>query len=164
MKYLFLAISSFLTIVAQMVAGNNFVLFNFLDFSLILVAWCAIYRNKAQSLFVGSLTGLLLDAALGWPLGYNAFGRTLAAFIVGQSWQRFNTGEQHWVRYLILVAASCTSSMSMFILFWFLQRNTNMVFLGASMIQGLITAAVGVLVFAVFETFKRMQTNKAHIE
>ena len=162
MKYLFLALSSFLAIVAQMIAGENFFLFNFLDLSLILVAYWAVYRSRIQALFVGSLPGLLLDAALGWPLGYNGFGHTLAAFVIGQCWIRFNTLEQPWVRVSIGAASSCTSSLSIFLLFWLLQRSVNRVFLGASILQAFITAAVTIAVFAGLETYKRSQTNKAH--
>ena len=162
MKYLFLALSSFLAIVAQMIAGENFFLFNFLDLSLILVAYWAIYRSRVQALFVGALSGLLLDAALGWPLGYNGFGKTLAAFIIGQCWKRFNTLEQPWVRFSIIAASSCLSSLSIFILFWILQRATSKVFLGASILQAFITAAISIVIFAGFESYKRSQTNKAH--
>jgi rod shape-determining protein MreD len=162
MKYLFLALSSFLAIIAQMIAGNNFYLFNFLDLSLLLVAYWAIYRSRTQALFVGCLTGLLLDAALGWPLGYNGFGKTLAAFVIGQSWKRFNTVEQPWMRFLILAGASCVSSSSMFVLFWLMQRVSGKIFLGASVLQSLITAAAGVVIFAGFETYRRIQTHKAH--
>ncbi len=162
MKYLFLALSSFLAIIAQMIAGNNFFLFNFLDLSLLLVAYWAIYRSRTQALFVGSLTGLLLDAALGWPLGYNGFGKTLAAFVIGQCWKRFNTAEQPWVRFSIVAGSSCLSSLSMFILFWLLQRSASRIFLGASVLQAFITAAVGVVLFAVLESYKRIQTRKAH--
>jgi len=116
MKYLFLALSSFLAIVAQMIAGNNFFIFNFLDLSLMLVAYWAIYRSRTQALFVGSLTGLLLDAAMGWPLGYNGFGRTLAAFIIGQCWKRLNTRE-YWVKFTIIAVSSVASSISMLALF-----------------------------------------------
>jgi rod shape-determining protein MreD len=161
MKYIFLAVSSFLAIVAQMIAGNNFFLFNFLDLSLILIAYWAVYRSRIQALFVGSLTGLLLDAAMGWPLGYNGFGRTLAAFVVGQSWKRFNTREP-WVRFSIIAASSCLSSMSMFILFRLMQRTTSKIFLGASLMQALITAGISVVLFAGVETYRRIQTNKAH--
>jgi rod shape-determining protein MreD len=162
MKYLFLALSSFLAIVAQMIAGNNFFLFNFLDLSLLLVSYWAVYRGRIQALFVGSLTGLLLDAALGWPLGYNGFGKTLAAFVVGQCWKRFNTAEQPWVRFTIIAGSSCLSSLSMFVLFLLLQRSSSRIFLGASVLQAFITAGVGVILFAVFETYKRIQTRKAH--
>ena len=162
MKYLFLALSSFLAIIAQMIAGNNFFLFNFLDLSLLLVAYWAIYRSRTQALFVGSITGLLLDAALGWPLGYNGFGKTLAAFVIGQCWKRFNTAEQPWVRFLIIAASSCLSSLSIFVLFWLMQRSASNIFLGASILQAFITSGVGVIVFACFETYKRTQTNKAH--
>jgi rod shape-determining protein MreD len=162
MKYLFLALSSFLAIVAQMIAGDNFFLFNFLDLSLILVAYWAIYRSRMQALYVGALTGLLLDAALGWPLGYNGFGKTLAAFIIGQCWKRFNTMEQPWVRFSIIATSSCLSSLSVFVLSWLLQRSFNRIFLGASILQAFITAAVAVVIFAGFESFKRSQTRKAH--
>src|SRR5512139_2993521 len=162
MKYLFLALSSFLAIVAQMIAGDNFFLFNFLDLSLILVAYWAIYRSRTQALFVGALTGLLLDAALGWPLGYNGFGKTLAAFVLGQCWKRFNTAEQPWVRFSIMAGSSCLSSLSMFVLFWLLQRSSSRIFLGASVLQAFITAGVGVVLFAVLESYKRVQTRKAH--
>jgi rod shape-determining protein MreD len=162
MKYLFLALSSFLAIVAQMIAGNNFFLFNFLDLSLILVSYWAIYRSRMQALFVGSITGLLLDAAMGWPLGYNGFAKTLAAFTIGQCWKRFNTAEQLWVRFSIIAASSCLSSLSMFLLFWLMQRSSSRIFLGASVLQALITAAVGIIIFAGLESYKRTQTHKAH--
>ena len=162
MKYLFLALSSFLAIVAQMIVGNNFFLFNFLDLSLILVSYWAIYRSRTQALFVGSVSGLLLDAAMGWPLGYNGFGKTLAAFVIGQCWKRFNTAEQLWVRLSIIAASSCLSSLSIFVLFWLMQRTSSRVFLGASILQAFITAAIGILVFAGLESYKRTQTNKAH--
>jgi len=161
MKYLFLAVSSFLAIVAQMIAGNNFFLFNFLDLSLILIAYWAVYRSRLQALFIGSLTGLLLDAAMGWPLGYNGFGKTLAAFVIGQSWKRFNTREP-WVRFSIIAASSCLSSLSIFILFRLMQRTTSKIFLGASLMQALITAGISIVLFAGLETYKRIQTNRAH--
>jgi len=161
MKYIFLAVSSFLAIVAQMIAGNNFFLFNFLDLSLILISYWAIYRSRIQALFIGSLTGLLLDAAMGWPLGYNGFGKTLAAFIIGQSWKRFNTREP-WVRFSIIAASSCLSSLSIFILFRLMQRTTSKIFPGASLMQALITAGISIVLFAGLETYKRIQTNRAH--
>jgi rod shape-determining protein MreD len=159
MKYLFLAISSFLAIVAQMIAGNNFFLFNFLDLSLLLIAYWATYRSRMQALFVGSLTGLLLDAMLGWPLGYNGFGKTLSAFLIGQAAKRFNIGET-WIRFAIIAAASCLNSLSMFSLFWFMQRSTNRIWMGASCMQALITAGVGVLVFAAVDSYHQAQTRK----
>ncbi len=161
MKYVFLALSSFLAIVAQMIAGNNFFLLNFLDLSLILIAYWAIYRSRIQALFVGSLTGLLLDAAMGWPIGYNGFGRTLAAFVIGQSWKKFNTRES-WVRFSIIAASSCLSSLSMFLLFLLMQRTTSKIFFGASFMQALITAGISVVIFAGLETYKRIQTHRAH--
>ena len=162
MKYLLLAVSSFLAVALQMIAGNIFFLFNFLNISLILVAWWTIYHSRIRSLFFGSFTGLLLDYALGWPLGFNGFGLTLAVFIIGQSWDRFNTGEQPIVRFMIIAASSLASSLSIFALFLITQRATNRLFLGSSVIQALITAGAGLIFFVVIERYKSTQEDKAH--
>jgi rod shape-determining protein MreD len=144
---------------AQMVMGNNFFLFNFVDLSLILIAYWALYRSRTQALFVGSLTGILLDAILGWPLGYNGFGKTLAAFVIAESSRRFNI-EGVWIRFILIAASSCLSSLSMFALFLLLQRSTSSIFLGASLMQALITAGVGSLLFTALDTYKHVHTKK----
>ena len=155
MKYLLLVISSFLAVALQMIASDNYPVFGYLDISLVLVAWWAVYYSRIQALFLGSFIGLILDYALGWPLGYNGFGRTLAAFIIGQTWNRFNTAEQPAVRFLIFATASLTSSASMLILFWITQRNTSRVFTGGAFLQALITAGAGLLFFFVLEKQKQ---------
>jgi rod shape-determining protein MreD len=160
MKYVFLAVSSFLAIVAQMIAGSNFFLFNFLDLSLILIAYWAIYRSRTQALFVGSLTGILLDAVFGWPLGYNGFAKTLAAFVVGQAAKRFNA-EETWIRFVLIAASSALSSITMFALFALLQHTFNAVFLGASLVQALITAAVGVVLFGGLDSYNQSHARRA---
>lgn len=159
MKYLFLAASSFLAITAQMIVGNHFVLFNFVDLSLILIAYWAFYRSRTQALFVGSLTGILQDAVLGWPLGYNGFGKTLAAFVIAEVGRRFDV-EGAWIRFALMAISSCLSSLSMFALFLLLQRSSSSVFLGASLLQALITAGVGVLLFAALDTYNRVHTKR----
>jgi rod shape-determining protein MreD len=160
MKYLFLAVSSFLAIVAQVIAGKNFFLFNFLDLSLILICYWAIHRSRVQALFVGSVTGILLDAMFGWPLGYNGFSKTLAAFLVGQVAKRFNV-EDSWIRFVLIGSASIASSLSMYALFAILQRSTSSIFLDASAIQALVTALVGVLFFSVLDSYSQVQVRKA---
>jgi rod shape-determining protein MreD len=160
MKYLFLPLASFLAIVAQMIAGSNFFIFNFLDLSLVLIAYWAVHHNRTQALFVGSLTGLLLDAAMGWPLGYNGFGRTLAAFVLGQAWKRFNTRES-WVQFVIVAISSLASSVSILILFWVMQRDASRIFLSASLIQAVVTAFVTVLVLTLLKNYKPDLAKKA---
>ncbi len=160
MKYVFLAVSSFLAIVAQMIAGSNFLLFNFLDLSLILIAYWAIYRSRIQALFVGSLTGILLDAVFGWPLGYNGFAKTLAAFLIGQAAKRFNA-EETWIRFVLIASSSCVSSLTMFGLLALLQHTFSSVHLGASIMQALITAAVGVVVFGGLDNYNQSHVRRA---
>jgi rod shape-determining protein MreD len=159
MKYLFLAGSSFLAIIAQMIAGNNFFLFNFVDLSLLLITYWALYRNRAQSLFVGSLTGILQDAVLGWPLGYNGFGKTLAAFVIAEAARRFVI-EGVWMRFILIAASSCLSSLSIFALFYLLQRSSSSLFLGASLMQALITAGLGSLLFAALDTYHQAYAKR----
>jgi rod shape-determining protein MreD len=159
MKYLYLAGTSFLAILAQEIAGNNFFLFNFVDLSLILIAYWALYRSRTQALFVGSLTGILQDAVLGWHLGYNGFGKTLAAFVVSEVSRRFDV-EGVWGRFILMAAASCLNSLSMFLLFQLLERSTNSVLLPASLIQSLITAGLGAFLFAVLDSYKQVYTKR----
>src|SRR5438093_4933638 len=111
MKYLFLAVSSFLAIVTQMIAGNNLYLFNFLDLSLILIAYWAMCRGRVQALFVGSVAGILMDAILGWPLGYNGFGKALAAYFIGAAAKRFKL-EGPRVHFSVSTASTCSSRLS----------------------------------------------------
>jgi rod shape-determining protein MreD len=130
------------------------------DLSLVLVAYWILYRSRTQALFVGSLTGILQDAILDWPLGFNGFGKTLAAYAFAEATRRFNI-EGIWTRFVFLAASSCLSSFSMFILFLLLQRSSSRVFLGASIIQALITAGVGSLLFAALDNHNRISTRRA---
>lgn len=159
MKYLFLAGSSFLAIMAQMIAGKNFFLFNYADLSLLLIAYWALYRGRIQALFVGSLTGILQDAVLGLPLGFNGFGKTLAAFVIAEAARRFDV-EGTWMRFLLIAASSCVSSLSTFTLFLLLQRSSSSIFWGAALTQALITAGVGALLFAALNTYNHVYPKK----
>jgi rod shape-determining protein MreD len=159
MKYLFLAASSFLAITAQVIVGNHFFLFSFVDLSLILITYWAFYRSRTQALFIGAMTGILQDAILGWPLGYNGFGKTLAAFVIVEVGRRFDV-EAAWIRFVLMATSSCLSSLSMLILFLLLQRSSSNIFLGASLLQALITAGVGVLLFAALDTYNRVHVKR----
>lgn len=159
MKYVFLAASSFLAIVAQMIAGNSFFLFNFLDLSLLLITYWAIYRSATQALFVGSVTGLLLDAALGWPLGYNGFAKTLAAFAIGVAAKRFNL-EGAVIRFILITGSSLLNSVSIYLLSALLQRSLGLVFLSAALMQALVTAIAGLLFLSLVDAYQQTGANR----
>jgi rod shape-determining protein MreD len=159
MKYLYLAGTSFLAIMAQMIVGKNFFLFNFVDLSLILICYWALYRSRTQALFVGSLTGILQDAVLGWPLGYNGFGKTLAAFTMAEASRRFDV-EGAWIRFILMAVSSCLSSFSIFALFLLLQRSSSSIYMGASLMQALITAGMGALLFAAIDAYRHVYTKR----
>ena len=160
MKYLLLALFSFLAIIAQMIGGNNFFLFDFLDLSLILIAYWAVYRSRMQALFVGSISGILLDAVFGLPMGFNGFGKTLAAFVIGQAARRFNISEA-WMRFALIASASILNSLCMYALFVLMQRSYNSIFLGASLIQALVTGSVGAAVFAALDSYHEAHARRA---
>jgi rod shape-determining protein MreD len=159
MKYVFLAVSSVLAIVAQMIAGKNFFLFNFFDLALVLVAYWALYRSRTQALFVGSAVGLLLDAALGWPLGYNGFGKTLAAFVIGAASRRFNL-EGGAARFAVIAVASAISSLSVLALFAVLERQASAAFVAAAMTQSLVTGVAGTVMLSIVDAYDRSHSNR----
>jgi rod shape-determining protein MreD len=102
-----------------------------------------------------------MDAVLNWPLGYNGFGKTLAAFVIGQAAKKFNFSES-WIRFVIIASSSCLSSLSIFLLFWLMQRPSGRDFLGASLMQALITAAAGAVMFAALDSYNQAQARKAN--
>ena len=154
MMYLYILLLSFLAIVAQMVALDHFLFLSCVDLPLILTSFWAAYRNRTQALYVGALTGLLMDAGMGWPLGYNGFGRTLAAFVFGQLWKRFNTREA-WVQLVILTVSSLASTSSILVLCWIMQRKVGSAFAGGSIVQAIVTAFVTVILFALLKKYAR---------
>src|SRR5687768_8536494 len=160
MKYVVLGLASFMVIVAQMIVGNNFSLFDFLDLSTILVMYWALYRSRMQALFVGSVAGLFLDAAMGWPLGYHGFGKTVGAFVIGAAAKRFNIDGTP-VRFALIAVSSLSSSLCVFALLQLLQRAANSTFLTRSLTQALITAAVGVLCLSLLDALERARVNRA---
>ena len=160
MKYLSLALASFMVIVAQMIVGNSFFLFDFLDLSTILVMYWALYRSRMQALFVGSVAGLFLDAAMGWPLGYHGFGKTVGAFVIGAAAKRFNIDGTP-VRFALIAISSLSSSFCVFVLLQLLQRAANSTFLTQSLTQAVITAAVGVLCLSLLDALERARVNRA---
>jgi len=154
MTYLLILLLSFLTVVAQMVALDHLLFLGSVDLPLILIAYWAAYRSRTQALYVGALTGLLLDAAMGWPLGYHGFGRTLAAFVFGQSWKRFNTREA-WVQFVILAVSSCASSLSILALCGIMRRSVGKAFGGGMILQAIVTAFITVILFALLRRYAR---------
>ena len=159
MKYVFLAVSSVLAIVAQMIAGNNFQLFHFLDLSLVLVAYWALYRSRAQALFVGSAVGLLLDAAMGWPLGYNGFGKTLSAFVIGVAARRFNL-EGGPARFALIAVASALNSLSIVALLAALERHASTAIIGTALTQAVATGLAGTIMLSIVDAYQRSHSNR----
>lgn len=149
-----------MVVIAQMIAGNNFFIFDFLDLSTILVMYWVLYRSRIQALFVGSVAGLFLDAAMGWPLGYNGFGKTVGAFVIGAAAKRLNIDGLP-VRFVLIAISSLSSSLCVFVLLQILQRAANSAFLSRSLTQALITAAVGVLFLSLLDALERARVNRA---
>jgi len=69
--------------------------------------------------------------------------------------------EGAWIRAALIAAASCVNVLSVFLLFLLLQRNVGAIFLGASLMQCLITGGVGSLAFAAYDGYSGARFRKA---
>jgi rod shape-determining protein MreD len=77
----------------------------YIDFPLVVVVYIALQRDAWQALVVGTLAGLIVDAASGGLIGAGGFSKTLTAFIIYFAASRVNL-ENPLLRIPVLAAAS----------------------------------------------------------
>jgi rod shape-determining protein MreD len=78
---------------------------SYIDFPLIVVVYIALQRDAWQALIVGTIAGLLVDAASGGLIGAGGFSKTLTAYIVYLAATRINL-ENPLLRIPVLAAAT----------------------------------------------------------
>ncbi|HEY6802163.1 MAG TPA: rod shape-determining protein MreD [Pyrinomonadaceae bacterium] len=81
----------------------------YIDFPLIIVVYIALQRDAWQALVVGTLAGLIVDAASGGLIGAGGFSKTLTAFIIYFAASRINL-ENPLLRIPVLAAATVLDS------------------------------------------------------
>ena len=82
---------------------------SYIDFPLVVVVYIALQRDAWQALVVGTLAGLIVDAASGGLIGAGGFSKTLTAYIIYFAATRVNL-ENPLLRIPVLAAASLLDS------------------------------------------------------
>ena len=94
-----------ISIVLQLSLGAVWPALSYIDFPLIVVVFIALQRDAWQALLVGSLAGLIIDAASGGLMGAGGFSKTLTAYLIYFAATRINL-ENPLLRIPVLAAAT----------------------------------------------------------
>ena len=82
---------------------------SYIDFPLVVVVYIALQRDAWKALVVGTLAGLIVDAASGGLIGAGGFSKTLTAYIIYFAATRVNL-ENPLLRIPVLAAGSLLDS------------------------------------------------------
>ena len=123
---------------------------SYIDFPLIVVVYIALQRDAWQALIVGTIAGLVVDAASGGLIGAGGFSKTLTAYIVYLAATRINL-ENPLLRIPVLAAA--TVGDAAIYVFWHraLGYPTVAPFVQTLSYRLIGTTVVGTLVFYVLD-------------
>ena len=83
---------------------------SYIDFPLVVVVYIALQRDAWKALVVGTLAGLIIDAASGGLIGAGGFSKTLTAYIIYFAATRVNL-ENPLLRIPVLAAGSVLDSL-----------------------------------------------------
>jgi rod shape-determining protein MreD len=82
---------------------------SYIDFPLVVVVYIALQRDAWQALLVGTLAGLIVDAASGGLIGAGGFSKTLTAYVIYFAATKINL-ENPLLRIPVLAAATLLDS------------------------------------------------------
>jgi rod shape-determining protein MreD len=109
MSQLKIAVVLLVSILLQLLLREVWRPFSYIDFPLVVVVYIALQRDAWQALLVGTLAGLIVDAASGGLVGAGGFSKTLTAYIIYFAATRVNL-ENPLLRIPVLAAASLLDS------------------------------------------------------
>jgi rod shape-determining protein MreD len=109
MSQLKIAVVLLVSILLQLSLREVWWRLSYIDFPLIVVVYIALQRDAWQALLVGTLAGLIVDAASGGLIGAGGFSKTLTAYIIYFAATRVNL-ENPLLRIPVLAAASLLDS------------------------------------------------------
>src|SRR5215204_7806586 len=78
---------------------------SYIDFPLVVVVYIALQRDAWQALLVGTLAGIIVDAASGGLIGAGGFSKTLTAYLIYFAATKINL-ENPLLRIPVLAAAT----------------------------------------------------------
>jgi rod shape-determining protein MreD len=109
MSQLKIAVVLLISIVLQLSLREVWRPLSFIDFPLVIVVYIALQRDAWKALLVGTLAGLIVDAASGGLVGAGGFAKTLTAYIIYFAATRVNL-ENPLLRIPVLAAGSVLDS------------------------------------------------------
>jgi rod shape-determining protein MreD len=109
MSKLKIAVVLAVSIVLQLLLREVWGRLSYIDFPLVVVVYIALQRDAWQALVVGTLAGLIVDAASGGLVGAGGFSKTLTAYVIYFAATRVNL-ENPLLRIPVLAAASLLDS------------------------------------------------------
>ena len=113
MSKLKIAVVLSVSILLQLLLREVWGKLSYIDFPLVVVVYIALQRDAWQALVVGTLAGLIVDAASGGLIGAGGFSKTLTAYVIYFAATRINL-ENPLLRIPVLAAASLLDSESTF--------------------------------------------------
>jgi rod shape-determining protein MreD len=109
MSQLKIAVILLVSILLQLSLREVWKPLSYIDFPLVVVVYIALQRDAWQALLVGTLAGLIVDAASGGLVGAGGFSKTLTAYIIYFAATRVNL-ENPLLRIPVLAAAAVLDS------------------------------------------------------
>ena len=82
MSQLKIAVVLLISILLQLLLREVWKPLAYIDFPLVVVVYIAFQRDAWKALLVGTLAGLIVDAASGGLIGAGGFSKTLTAYII----------------------------------------------------------------------------------
>ncbi|HXC71003.1 MAG TPA: rod shape-determining protein MreD [Pyrinomonadaceae bacterium] len=104
-----IAVVLLLSILLQLSLREVWQPLSFIDFPLVVVVYIALQRDAWQALLVGTVAGLVVDAASGGLIGAGGFSKTLTAYVIYFAATRINL-ENPLLRIPVLAAATVLDS------------------------------------------------------
>ena len=109
MSKLKIAVALSVSILLQLLLREVWGKLSYIDFPLVVVVYIALQRDAWKALVVGTLAGLIVDAASGGLIGAGGFSKTLTAYIIYFAATRVNL-ENPLLRIPVLAAGSVLDS------------------------------------------------------
>ena len=121
-----------------------------LDFVLVAVCFCALSWGPTAGLLAGTIGGLVQDALSGGVIGVGGLSKTLVGFLAGAIGTQFIVA-QFIPRLVVFVGGTLLHQLCFWGIYALIEQRPTSVPWSAVMMQAVINASVGLLVFQIIE-------------
>ena len=147
------------SILLQLSLRQVWPLLSYIDFPLVVVVYIALQRDAWQALLVGTLAGLIVDAASGGLIGAGGFSKTLTAYIIYFAATRVNL-ENPLLRIPVLAAATVLDSLIYVFLNRLLGYPPAVPFMQTISYKLIATTVIGTLVLYLLDAIVAERTSQ----